>query len=499
MTPTVARRLVVLALILGIVAEVLLYRVALGINVPILAVLALGAAWLARRPQAALDPLDRWLAPAALLFALGPALRADDVMVASDTAAAILLTVAAAAAFTGAAITRQTAIGAAAVATRALFLFLCGAAWLASLTRPAVPTGMIASERTASVLRGVLLAVPIVLAFAVLFAMADAVFDRIVFDVVTLRVDLGDLPVRLGVAALFAWLAGGLLLVAREPTGLLRPIQSLGAAARAPAVVLPRLGSIEAVIVLGCVDLLFAAFIVLQVAYLFGGRDTLAASGLTYADYARRGFVELVIVAALAAALVWTLDQAVATRTRRFLALAVVLVGLSGVVLMSAGLRLRLYQEAYGWTELRFYVYAAIGWLAVGLAAVAVLLLRNRMARLSHALVIGGLAVGVFFNVLGPVAFVAGRNVDRALDPALVPAGGRPGLDVPYIAQLSDDAVPALVGALPRLPALQRLEVTATLRGRWDALRSDPELTAPQAWNLGRERARAALRELFGR
>ena len=38
----------------------------------------------------------------------------------------------------------------------------------------------------------------------------------------------------------------------------------------------------------------------LQVAYLFGGLDTLDAAGITYAQYARRGFFELVAAACLA-------------------------------------------------------------------------------------------------------------------------------------------------------------------------------------------------------
>ena len=80
------------------------------------------------------------------------------------------------------------------------------------------------------------------------------------------------------------------------------------------------------------------------------------------------------------------------------------LVALTGVVLVSAALRLRLYQEAYGWTELRFYVYAAIGWLGLGLAALAALLGRDRMRWLAHALGVAALVVVVALNAIGPTA-----------------------------------------------------------------------------------------------
>ena len=87
---------------------------------------------------------------------------------------------------------------------------------------------------------------------------------------------------------------------------------SLGAANAAQMRQPLRLGSIEAATVLWLVVALFAAFVVLQLAYLFGGRDTLSVAGLTYSDYARRGFFELVAVAVLAGTLVVALDLAVA-------------------------------------------------------------------------------------------------------------------------------------------------------------------------------------------
>jgi hypothetical protein len=98
------------------------------------------------------------------------------------------------------------------------------------------------------------------------------------------------------------------------------------------------------------------AFVGLQVAYLFGGR---AANGMAYADYARRGFFELVAAACLSSVVVIVLESTVVRRTRPYLAALIALIALTGVVLASAALRLRLYQDAYGWTELRLCVTGA--------------------------------------------------------------------------------------------------------------------------------------------
>jgi hypothetical protein len=295
-----------------------------------------------------------------------------------------------------------------------------------------------------------------------------------------------------------AWLAGGLLVVARSDPAMTLSETTPEVPAPSPAIPWPRLGTVEVIVVVAVVDLLFALFVGLQVAYLFGARDTLEAAGLTYSDYARRGFFELVAAAALAGGLVAALDRAIAPRTRWFVVLAVGLMCLTAIVLVSAALRLRLYQEAYGWTELRFYVYASIAWLGLGLASATVLLLRDQMGRLGHALAGATLVVAVGANLIGPTAYVVARNVQRALDPSLVPAGGRTGFDAYYGAALGDDAIPAIVIALPHLRPDEQAILEPALRRRWNELRTDPAVNAPAAWNLGRERARSALEGLFG-
>jgi hypothetical protein len=253
-----------------------------------------------------------------------------------------------------------------------------------------------------------------------------------------------------------------------------------------------RLGTAESVTVLVALDLLFAGFVALQATYLFGGGDTLAATGLTYAEYARRGFFELLAVALAIGALILALEGFVARRSRIYLAAAIGLVVLTLVVLASAYLRLRLYQDAYGWTELRFYVLAAIAWLAIGAVGAIYAILTDRTAWLLHGMLVLSVAFGLAFNLIGPVRFVAEQNVARALNPELVAPGGRGGLDVWYLASLGDDAIPVLAEAASRLPAAaDRQSVAIALEDRAVYLSGTEH--AWQAWNLSRERARSLL------
>jgi len=203
-------------------------------------------------------------------------------------------------------------------------------------------------------------------------------------------------------------------------------------------------------------------------------------------------------VTCLAGCLVVGLHAVVAQRTRAFVAASLALAGLTAIVLVSAAFRLALYQDAYGWTELRLYVAATIVWLAIGIVAAAVLLIRDRMRWLGHAMAIGALTVLVAMNAIGPQRVVAEANVARLLDPSLVPPDGRQGIDLDYALTLGHDADAALAAALPALSGSEHDALATDLETRWLDL-GHPRYAGWPAWNLARVQAEAALRPLFGR
>lgn len=472
---------------LGIAGQFLFFDVAIGINFPIAIALLVGSGWLLRRERSAVDWRDRWLGPAAVTFAGFAAIRADPTIVVLDALTALGLGGAALASYGRRSVTRRS-FG------RLIALGVSVAGWVAAGSVPAIAaarrrmpaaTALGRARSALPVLRGLAIAVPVVLVFISLFAAADAVFARVVDDLTTVDLDLGSLPGRAVLAAVIGWLAaGGLALAASRP-----PARSTAAA---PSYAW-RLGRTEVLTVLVAVDVLFAAFVALQGAYLFGGLDTLAAAGMTYSDYARRGFFELVAVVILAGGLVVAADRLVRDRSRALVAAAIGLTTLTAVVLVSAALRLRLYQEAYGWTELRLYVLGTIVLLGGVLVALVLALLSDRVRWVGHAVLALGLVVGLGLSVLGPARFITEQNVARVLDPSLVPADGRSGLDTAYAASLGDDRVPDLLRVLPALDGDEAASVRQELRFRLHRLRADPALDTWQAWNVGRAQALGAL------
>jgi hypothetical protein len=484
-------------LVLGLLAEVALNGTAPGIGVAIVVSSVLAAGWWIRRRGRALDPLDAWLPVAAVVVAMFVAIRADPFLAVLDIALATALVGASLAAMSGLAVTRRSTAVITMIALWGLGAVLLGTATAIRLVRPTrrqLPGSLPAW--VGSIGRGLIIGLPLAMIFVVLFASADPIFRGRVEDILGFGVDLGDLPGRLSFALAAAWFLGGSISIAATGVPDVERA-SLGAAASTGRLVVGRsLGLAEALVVLILIDLVVGGFVVLQVAYLFGGLDTLQAAGIPYAEYARRGFLELVAAACLASTVVVVLEATIMDRTRSYLAAVTILITLTAVVLVSAALRLDLYQGAYGWTELRLYVLTAIVAMAVGLAMMLGLVLVRRSRWLPHALAVLGVLSIIGLNLLTPAAFVAARNVERVVDPSLVPPDGHHGLDAAYLAVLPDDAIPVLVESLDRLPDREARDVRWILEARRQLLESEDAYRSPFSWNLGRERARSALATL---
>jgi hypothetical protein len=318
--------------------------------------------------------------------------------------------------------------------------------------------------------RGLMLAAPLVFLFGALFVAADSVFQDYVRSAVP---DPGNLLLHVALVALFGWVSAGLV---REYLFKPKPVD---------ASVDPwfRLGATELTVVLALLDLLFLAFVLVQLRYLFGGASLVEdRTHLTYAEYARHGFFELVTVAALVLPLLlladWARRRDPARRDRLFQILAGTLILLLFVVMASALQRMRLYQREYGLTELRVYATGVMLWLAVVFVWAGFTVLRGRRDLFAVGALVSGFAAIVAINVVNPDALIARTNLNR------------PNLDLPYLMQLSDDATPELVKALPTLEPRLREQLAFELEYRQ---RSKQDW---RTWNLSRQRAQQALENL---
>jgi hypothetical protein len=326
---------------------------------------------------------------------------------------------------------------------------------------------------------GVALAVPALLVFGSLLSDADAAFEYLVKEV--LRIDFWSL---IGHALLIGFLGWGI-------GGYLRG-RFLSPEIAPPVFSRPKglsLSITEVAIVLGALDLLFVSFVLVQLPYFFGGHGTvLGTDALTYAEYARRGFFELIAVAFLSLPLLlladWLLRTESPNERRAFRALAVGMVVLLGVMLASALHRLALYVEVYGLTQARLHALAILVWVGATLVLFCVTVLRGKRRLFPFSMAVSAFVVLLGLNALNPDALVARVNVARL-------AQGRE-FDARASIRLGADAAPALLDALPLLNPEDRSVLARQLLDRYLA---DPSGDDVRTWNAARARARSLVRE----
>ncbi|WP_245651415.1 DUF4153 domain-containing protein [Streptosporangium amethystogenes] len=334
--------------------------------------------------------------------------------------------------------------------------------------------GLADRRRVVPLLLGGGLTVVLLAVFGALFASADAVFAEAVEQVLSAQDWAESLPLRILLFVVFAVVVASAVLVG------LRPV----AEPKAPDLKVT-VGRGLWVTPLTALNLLFATFVGMQLTVLFGTtRWVVSATGLTYAEYARSGFFQLVVVSVFVLAIVavasGTLDLKGFDRWLMAGLLGLLCV-LTLVILFSALHRLDLYAEAYGLSRLRASVAATVWWLggvfALVLAAGAARLTRRGHARwLPRTLVLMTSASLLAFAVWNPDLRVAEtqiavRGVDR--------------IDLEYLGDLGAEAVPAL----DRLPEPSRSCVLLDVIAANDLAGPDPW----NGWNLARREARELL------
>jgi hypothetical protein len=233
-------------------------------------------------------------------------------------------------------------------------------------------------------------------------------------------------------------------------------------------------------------NIVYVLFATVQFSYFFGGSSL--PEGLTYAEYARRGFAELVAVTLINFSVLMITLYGVDRSSRlnralqRLLTLLLtMLVGCTGIMLCSAYLRLSLYEVAYGYTVTRVLVHAFMIFLLL-LFIIALFKLWNNNLRLMKLYLVTSVAAYVLLNYVQVDAIIASNNMERYEETEQ--------LDMTYLQSLSFEAVPYLIELHHKHPEIPGTEEALRVMKQ----RLDPQVS--RSWtefNMSEWRASAAL------
>jgi hypothetical protein len=385
------------------------------------------------------------------------------------------------------------------------------------------------SKHLISVIRGLAIATPLLLIFGALFVAADAVFEGLVQK--TLNINPDTVISHIFLVSAFSWIIAGYLrgslvegvnekandnffvqpkndeikqqtlsiteIKEDEPKTEEKPSQEAKKWSwqNLDNSFLPNiftLGAIELTIVLGLINLLFLSFVIVQIPYLFGGFELVQNTpDFKLADYARRGFGELVTVAALVLPILlvshWLLRKDSSVNEKIYRVLAGIQVVLLFVIMISAAQRIFILTGnlGYGLTTIRFYPMVVMIWLALIFMWFSLTVLRGAREQFAW----GALWLAIFvlgtLHVFNPDEYIVRTNIRLMQE-------GR-SLDASYNSNLSDDAIPVLLENLPTMSFEDQCRVKNSLYYRFETAKTENDF---RSWNISRWRAKKAMNEV---
>jgi len=330
------------------------------------------------------------------------------------------------------------------------------------------------------IVKGVLMAIPVLFVFILLFSSADLIFQKYISDLISIDNELEIIFRFILILIVTIVFIGAYTYSFREKEGqITAPQKSKN----------HTVGDIEISIILGSVNALFFIFILVQLTYLFGGESNISTQGFTYAEYARRGFFELIAVAVISLFLLLTTEKYVIKKETEhalgFKILSTVLIIQVVLIMASAFTRLSLYEEAYGFTTLRLYSHTFIILLAIIFCLLLYKIHKDKRENTFAFRVFLSLTLFLaVMNFLNPDAFIAQRNIERFA------STGK--LDIYYLSRLSDDAIPDIIKVLNIPDEDLRKKFASELY--WRMKDSDSRNFSPwQSLNISRMRANKIL------
>jgi Domain of unknown function (DUF4173) len=350
--------------------------------------------------------------------------------------------------------------------------------WRATAYEAADAPGSVSSPRARSIIRGSLLSVPIVIVLILLLGNADPVI-RWVSDRLAAWIPDSSFPARLlFFAFLLSITLGANSISSRQVDGNLPRLPSLNRGLT--------IGLTEQRMMLWSAAVVLWIFVFLQLSYFIHPPPADLNSGVTFAEYARRGFGELSFAATIVGAMILILEYtrpAEASEQDRtmFIRLELALLVALELVLFSAFRRVILYEQAYGFTTARLFAQAYMVVMCLALLALGIEVVRGRISiafgRRVAEIALGVFTVLVFWNY---EAWIVNRNIDRAA------VNGK--FDLDYAVRLSTDAIPTLIS--------RRAEVPTETRAGLEAWLSCVPLPAERRWFEWNRSVRASDRAL---
>jgi len=241
--------------------------------------------------------------------------------------------------------------------------------------------------------------------------------------------------------------------------------------------------------VLVMINTVYLVFSMIQFSYLFSGGYNILPGDFTYAEYARQGFFQLLLVTMLNFIFILSslyFSKSSNKKIVRWVQKLLLLMGLfTYIMIYSSFYRMGLYSYNYGYTYLRIFVYFFL-FLEVPLLGTTLVYIFKPSFNLIRIYIIAGLVFYIGLNYINVDNMIAKNNVDRYFETG--------NIDTNYLRSLSYDALPQLSRLLEAKDPNVRMLIKDHLIDKGYRLKA--ETSSWQEFNYSRYKAMQILREV---
>ncbi len=164
------------------------------------------------------------------------------------------------------------------------------------------------------------------------------------------------------------------------------------------------------------INILYAIFCAIQTKYLYGNNDKILPDGLSYAQYAREGFFQLVTVTIINLLIILIITKMGKYHHDKAIKLSKVLMNIillfTLIMLYASHYKLSLYEDAYGFTFLRFFVHYTILAIFILIILFSIGIWRPKINLMKYSIVLL-IVMYLFINFFNADKFIANKNFDR--------------------------------------------------------------------------------------
>ena len=203
------------------------------------------------------------------------------------------------------------------------------------------------SPNTKKVLKSLLIVIPVVIVVLLLLISADQIFSNLFsnFSKIFENISFSNILVRIiNFVILFFYLGGTLYFISKKYKDESKDIKEV-----------KKKDPLTINILLTTLNVIYIVFDIIQINSLLLHR---VSSGFNYADYARSGFFQLMIISVINIVIIVLSKKSEEKTYTKVMSLITVLLTL--IIIISSFYRMFLYEQAYGYTVLRLGVYVIL-------------------------------------------------------------------------------------------------------------------------------------------